>query len=369
MKRGSASDACNKRTDSVNPNQEDTNVVFQDPYIDQYEEEEIVDGNNESNEMAEEEMQNEEKEAQPEAFRIGKDKLEEGEQLEIDNSAYKMYHRLNVEWPCLSFDVVADNLGSNRTRYPHTVYTVAGTQAENTIDNHIVVSKMYSMYKTQYDDDPEEAEPENYEEDAKISFDTIPHQGAVNRIRCLPDRSQIVSAWSDQGVVSIYNVSPQLAALESGHSAADQENATRPLFQFRGHKTEGYAMDWSRCDKGALATGDCNGQVFVYHPTESGWSVDTTPFVGHRASVEDIQWSPSESTVFATCSVDRTIKIWDTRSKGHKSMLSVTAHASDVNVISWNRQVGYLLVSGSDDGTFRVWDFRNNLWGRGSSET
>ena len=40
------------------------------------------------------------------------------------------------------------------------MYTVAGTQAENTIDNHIVVSKMYSMYKTQYDDDPEEAEPE-----------------------------------------------------------------------------------------------------------------------------------------------------------------------------------------------------------------
>ena len=66
------------------------------------------------------------------------------------------------------------------------MYTVAGTQAENTIDNHIVVTKMYSMYKTQYDDDPEEAEPENYEEDAKISFDTIPHQGAVNRIRVIP---------------------------------------------------------------------------------------------------------------------------------------------------------------------------------------
>ena len=52
------------------------------------------------------------------------------------------------------------------------MYTVAGTQAENTIDNHIVVSK---------------AEPENYEEDAKISFDTIPHQGAVNRIRVDPE--------------------------------------------------------------------------------------------------------------------------------------------------------------------------------------
>lgn len=36
---------------------------------------------------------------------------------------------------------------------------MAGTQAENIIDNHIVVSKMFSLCKTQYDDDPEEAEP------------------------------------------------------------------------------------------------------------------------------------------------------------------------------------------------------------------
>ena len=42
---------------------------------------------------------------------------------------------------------------------------------------------MYSLFKTQYDDDPDEAEPENYEEDAKVAFDTIPFHGAVNRIR------------------------------------------------------------------------------------------------------------------------------------------------------------------------------------------
>ena len=36
--------------------------------------------------------------------------------MDYDNSAYRMYHRLNVEWPCLSFDVVADNLGNNRSR-------------------------------------------------------------------------------------------------------------------------------------------------------------------------------------------------------------------------------------------------------------
>ena len=32
--------------------------------------------------------------------------LEEGEVLEPDQSVYQMLHRMNVQWPCLSFDVL-----------------------------------------------------------------------------------------------------------------------------------------------------------------------------------------------------------------------------------------------------------------------
>ena len=42
--------------------------------------------------------------------------MEEGERMEYDNSAYRMYHRLNVDWPCLSFDIITDNLGVARKR-------------------------------------------------------------------------------------------------------------------------------------------------------------------------------------------------------------------------------------------------------------
>ena len=44
-----------------------------------------------------------------------------------------------------------------------------------------MVSKISSLCETKYDDDPTE-EPED-ESDPFISVSTIPHQGAVNRIR------------------------------------------------------------------------------------------------------------------------------------------------------------------------------------------
>ena len=78
---------------------------------------------------------------------------------------------------------------------------------------------------------------------------------------------------------------------------------------------------------------------------------------GHEDSVEDIQWSPTEGNVFASCSVDRTLRIWDSRVRT-APQLSVTAHATDVNVISWNRLAAHTLASGGDDGALRVWDLR-----------
>ena len=77
---------------------------------------------------------------------------------------------------------------------------------------------------------------------------------------------------------------------------------------------------------------------------------------GHAGGGDDA--SPVEKDVFASCSVDRTVKIWDTRKRGGAA-LSVEAHATDVNVISWNRITTHLLVSGADDGSFSVWDLRN----------
>merc|ERR1712228_149187 len=48
----------------------------------------------------------------------GLDKLKPGEVLEHDPSAYVMLHRADMNAPCLSFDVVADDGGEGRTDFP-----------------------------------------------------------------------------------------------------------------------------------------------------------------------------------------------------------------------------------------------------------
>ena len=140
---------------------------------------------------------------------------------------------------------------------------------------------------------------------------------------------------------------------------------------------EGYGLAWSPTLPGRLATGDCAKNLYIWEPREEGvWQVGPRPLEGHTESVEDIQWSPTESSVsshhmlplppfchlpsqvLATCSVDQTVRIWDCRAKAEKAcMLTTRAHNTDVNVISWNRSQP-LLVSGADDGSLKIWDLR-----------
>ena len=55
------------------------------------------------------------------------------------------------------------------------------------------------------------------------------------------------------------------------------------------------------CISGRLATGDCKKHIHLWNMGEGGtWNVDQRPFVGHTASVEDIQWSPNEENVSAS---------------------------------------------------------------------
>ena len=76
-------------------------------------------------------------------------------------------------------------------------------------------------------------------------------------------------------------------------------------------------------------------------------------------SIEDLQWSPTESTVVCAAESGGHVAIYDTRAP-HRAMLRPHLHPkTDVNVLNWNKLVSNLLATGGDDGTLCVWDLRH----------
>lgn len=283
-----------------------------------------------------------------------------------------MLHTLSTPWPCLSFDIIRDNLGDNRKTYPATLYAVAGTQAESrrSKENEIMVMKLSGLSRMDRDRNEESSdEDDDDEENAEPILETksLPLTSITNRIRAHrcpqsdsshPPRT-FTATMTEASEVLIHDITPQLSSFDIPGAIITPQQL-RPMSTLRMHKSEGYAVDWSPLVlEGKLLTGDNDGLIFVTSCVEGGkWVTDNRPFTGHHSSVEDIQWSPNEKNVFASASSDGTVKVWDVRSKSRKPAVSVSVSSTDVNVISWSHQTAHLLATGADDGQWAVWDLR-----------
>lgn len=308
----------------------------------------------------------------PGTFIVGRTKLDPGQTLSPDTTTYRMLHNLTTPWPCLSFDIIPDNLGDNRSVYPATMYTVAGTQADSAKanDNSLLVMKFSGLSKMDGENGDESSDDDDDDDedaDPILESKSIPLSSTVNRIRAhqcpAQDASRpattLTATMTESTNVFIHDITPHLAAFDTpGSLITPQQN--KPVSTIRAHKAEGYAVDWSPMHPaGKLLTGDNDGLIYLTTRSDGGGFVtDSRPFLGHTSSVEDIQWSPSEATVFSTASSDGTVRVWDARSKSRKPALTMQVSNVDVNVISWSRQTTHLLASGDDKGEWAVWDLR-----------
>lgn len=299
-------------------------------------------------------------------------------EVDFDTSAYVIYNRLQVTYPCLSFDIVTDDRGSDADRvkkFPLSLYLVAGAQTPPHVEsNYIYVMKVNNINpltqedENEKDDDEEESEGEDAEDDKKLpqlNSVRVAHKGCVNRVRVNKlSGKTYASSWSDKGKVHVYDLTTPIQAVSDPQSMKTylaQKFEPKPIFTFGGHLTEGYAMDWAPLKNGSLATGDCKKNIHIWTmKTHNDWNIDQHPLVGHENSVEDIKWSPEEADVLASCSVDKSICFWDLRNQAQaRNIIKIPdSHKSDVNVIDWNKRSKNLIVSGGDDGVVKVWDMR-----------
>jgi ribosome assembly protein RRB1 len=162
--------------------------------------------------------------------------LAEDEELDYSNEAYTMFHRLNVEWSCSSFDIINDLMGLYRTEFPMTSYIVAGSQASQNFPNRLYILKMSNLLKTQNDSDSEyedEVENEEDSDDYDSDWDNvekrkskssqkkattlktsepilehlyIPLNNEVNRVRCMPQNTRICALMCSVATLRIFDI-------------------------------------------------------------------------------------------------------------------------------------------------------------------
>lgn len=128
-------------------------------------------------------------------------------------------------------------------------------------------------------------------EGATLRYVKLPHNGSVNRVRTKNvNEHTFCSSWSENGNVYIWDLSKALKAITSDKLANSFDTrSVEPVFTFKGHSKEGFALDWSSTNLGALASGDQNGKIYVWNSNEmNGWNVNSNPLTGHTDSVEGI---------------------------------------------------------------------------------
>jgi WD40 repeat protein len=110
-----------------------------------------------------------------------------------------------------------------------------------------------------------------------------------------------------------------------------------------------------------------NGRCIVYRPGEMNRAAELDPLSngedvlllrGHKGAVTHACWSPDDRFI-ATCSVDYTVRIWNSRTG--RQMLILKSHFGFVRAVEWASYGAgkHYIASGGDDGRVRVWDVSN----------
>jgi WD40 repeat protein/energy-coupling factor transporter ATP-binding protein EcfA2 len=122
------------------------------------------------------------------------------------------------------------------------------------------------------------------------------------------------------------------------------------------------SIGWSRCGR-QIATASIANTISVFEVGSaeeflfsmgSGDALSIKHLVGHTGGVLDLDWNAGRKNLLLSCSLDRTIRIWDTSTLN--SIMTIQCTASCAQLAKWSRDGSDRIVSAGADHCIRVWD-------------
>lgn len=159
----------------------------------------------------------------------------------------------------------------------------------------------------------------------------------------------LLVAASGDGSVKVYDVS--------------LPREMNPLRSFQSHRHEVYSVAYNQSQHKHLflsASWDDTVKLWSTDQQYRGAGAGDEPlatFAGHKYCVYGVSWHPHYSDVFASCSGDCTVRLWDIRSA--TSSMTLQPHSYEVLAVDINKYNGNIIATASVDKSIKIWDMRN----------
>ncbi|KAJ3839635.1 hypothetical protein F5878DRAFT_109415 [Lentinula raphanica] len=100
--------------------------------------------------------------------------------------------------------------------------------------------------------------------------------------------------------------------------AWDMREPRRPIFGLSAFRSPGTQVKWNRQNPHILASSHAD-EVLIWDRRKG--SLPVTPIPAHTSRIYGIDWSQSDPTEIVTCSLDKTIRVWDSRTALNKTTI------------------------------------------------
>ena len=185
----------------------------------------------------------------------------------------------------------------------------------------------------------------------------IIHPGEVNKARYQPQNPDIIATWAADRNVYVWD--------RSKHPSIPRDES-KPQATLRGHKGEGFALEWNQHTAGQLLTGSEDETVRLWD-LEKDFSLDSKmvaparTFTHHSATVNEVQFHPTlGNNLFGSVSDDLTMQLIDMRTKTNDraAIIFKNAHNDAINTLAFHPTLDKLFATGGADKTIGIFDLR-----------